>query len=502
MTLAAPRQELPQERWLVAGLVLLALALRCYQLGLTSLWADEAFSAWMAGQPAGLLWLLVRTYDTHPPLYYLLLQGWTALFGDGEAALRAPSALLGAATVPLVYAAGAALAPAGSDRRWLGGIAALLFALAPFQLAYAQEARSYAALVAATALALLGGVRLLCEPVLLRRPGWPWALLVAGWALGLWLHNLAALMLASFLPPLVWCCWRQGWAACRNLAGALLLAFLLWSPELPTLLAQLGQVRGDFWLAAPDAATIARTASKLLTLDRLGSRNPWPLLAALQLWGLVWLAREGRGAAAALLLAVAGLGFLGALVASYALVPVFLDRTLIWTALPGYLALAAGLCGLPGRLARPALTLLVLAAFAWGALVYHDRKAKEPWRDVVGRIVAGWQAGDAIAVAPPYGAKAVGYYRRRAGLAGEVLVPRWEDPSEGQDQETFARLLEGAGRVWLVTRAEDRFAPAGYWVTQALDGTRPRLQQWAFDDRLGLVLFGPAPQAPVKGDAP
>ena len=472
--------------------MLAALLLRGYGLDRTSLWVDEAFSAWVAGHGLDGLWTLIRTYDTHPPLYYLLLHGWVAWLGDGEAGLRSLSVLLATATVPLVYAAGAVLAPAGTDRRLLGGLAASLFVLAPFQLAYAQEARSYAALVAATALALLGGLALLREPARLRRPGWPWALLVVGWALGLWLHNLAVLTIAAFLPPLAWCCWRQGWAACRNLVAALLLTLLLWSPELPTLLAQLGQVRGDFWLAPPSAATVARTASRLLTLDRLGSRNPWPLLVALQLWGLVWLVREGRAAMAALLLAVSALGFLLALLASLTVVPVFLDRTLIWTALPGYLALAAGLVGLPGRLARPALTLLVLAAFAWGAFVYHDRKAKEPWREVVGRIATGWRAGDEIAVAPAYGAKAVGYYRRRLGLGGEVLVPRWEDATEGQDRPAFAARLGEASRVWLVTRDEDRFDPDRYWVTQVLDGTRPRLQQWVFDDRLGLVLFGPA----------
>lgn len=497
-----------REVWAVLGLTLLALLLRGYELGATSLWADEAFSAWMAAHGAAEIWPLTWRIDTHPPLYYALLQRWAGWFGDGEASLRALSVAFAAATLPVVHLAGRALAPRPADAPWLGGVAAALFALAPFQLAYAQEARSYAALVLAAALALLGALRLAGRPELLAVPwlGWrdgrarsAWAPLAAGWAGCLWLHNLGGLVLAATGAPLLALAWadpRRRRAAAANLALAGLLAALLWLPNLPGTLAQLGQVARGFWLAPPDLAAFAQVTARLLALDRLGSKDPWPLLLGLQAWGLVWLARRGRGRQALLLLAVVALGLGAAVAVSYAWVPVFLDRTLIWVALPGYLALAAGVVGLPRPRARPVGVALVLALFAWGAFAYHARKAKEPWRDVVGAVAARWQPGDEVAVAPPYGAKAVAYYRRRAGIPGDVLLPRWEDPAEGQERPELERRLAAAGRVWLVTRTEGRFDPRRYWVTERLAGERPRLLREEFDDRLGLDLYGPPRTAP------
>ena len=76
--------------------------------------------------------------DTHPPLYYLFLHYWTALFGDSEFAVRAPSIILGAATVIAVYAVGRLLA--GTK---VALLAALLVSLSTFHLNYSIEARMY-----------------------------------------------------------------------------------------------------------------------------------------------------------------------------------------------------------------------------------------------------------------------------------------------------------------------------------------------------------------------
>jgi uncharacterized membrane protein len=496
------------QRWreglLVLALTAVALLVRAFELGATSLWIDEAFSAWVTTHGMAEIWRVIPRFDTHPPLYYALLDVWASLFGDGEAALRSLSVAFAAVTVPVIYLAGRALAPAPADAPWLGALAAALFALAPFQVAYAQEARGYAALVAAAAVALLGAQRLLREPALANVPwlGWglagtgparvAWALLVTGWALCLWLHNLGTLVLAALLPPLCW--WwlvrGRGRIVAANLALAMALAILVWLPNLPAALGQVGDVAKGFWLAPPSWPIVARTLRKLLTLDRLGSKDPWPVLVALEAWGLVWLARNGARAQAVLLLSALTVPILAALAVSFALAPVFLDRTLIWVALPGYLALAAGIAGLPGPRIRAAGAVLVLALFAWATATYHERKAKEPWREVARVIAAEWRPGDRIAVAPSYAAKPMGYYRRRQGGPDDVLVPRWEDPTEGLDRPEYERRLSAAGRVWLVTRTENSFDPRRYWVTRALEQQRPRLRRLAFDDRLGLELFG------------
>ena len=142
---------------LLLAIVALGGALRFYQIGSEGLWLDEAFSVWMSWQPVGkLLGWLVRI-DQHPPLYYLLLHFWMAL-GDDEATVRALSALFGTLTVPVMYLVGRRLA----DKR-VGLLAALILAVSPFHVRFAQEARMYTLLALNASLALYALARLLTD---------------------------------------------------------------------------------------------------------------------------------------------------------------------------------------------------------------------------------------------------------------------------------------------------------------------------------------------------
>ncbi|MGH7742011.1 MAG: glycosyltransferase family 39 protein [Candidatus Eiseniibacteriota bacterium] len=80
--------------------------------------------------------------NVHGPLYSLVVHLWCAIAGGNEAALRAPSAWCGVATVPVL---------AWLAARWLGretaGWAAWLAALSPFLVWYSQEARPYAMMI-------------------------------------------------------------------------------------------------------------------------------------------------------------------------------------------------------------------------------------------------------------------------------------------------------------------------------------------------------------------
>ncbi|MGH2452676.1 MAG: glycosyltransferase family 39 protein [bacterium] len=125
-------------------LVLLAAAgLRLWQLGGKSLWFDEAYSLFIAQQPILEVLRLVRTHDTHPPLYYLMLHGWMALAGRSEVAVRFPSVAIGVATALLTFQLARRLA---GDR--VGILAAALMAFSPFHIASSQEARMYPLLTA------------------------------------------------------------------------------------------------------------------------------------------------------------------------------------------------------------------------------------------------------------------------------------------------------------------------------------------------------------------
>jgi mannosyltransferase len=88
---------------LMLAVVLLAgLMLRLQTASTRSIWFDEAWSWRMSRFP--LAELIERTAaDVHPPLYYLLLKAWTALFGDSPLAMRSMSALFGVLTILAAY---------------------------------------------------------------------------------------------------------------------------------------------------------------------------------------------------------------------------------------------------------------------------------------------------------------------------------------------------------------------------------------------------------------
>src|SRR5262245_60091886 len=90
--------------WIVAGLTLLATALRFATLGVQSYHHDEVVPAsrilrpdfWHAMDAVGFS-------ESAPPLYYALAWVWTQFTGTGEYGLRSLSALAGVATVPVAY---------------------------------------------------------------------------------------------------------------------------------------------------------------------------------------------------------------------------------------------------------------------------------------------------------------------------------------------------------------------------------------------------------------
>ncbi len=126
--------------WALLAICGVGWFLRVFNITGPSLWLDEIMTVGrVAGSAAETL---QHVYiSPHPPLYYLLLNFWLALVPLSEFFLRLPSALFSALTVPVVYWIARQL----FDRR-TGLIAALLLSLSPYQISYAQEAKSYALL--------------------------------------------------------------------------------------------------------------------------------------------------------------------------------------------------------------------------------------------------------------------------------------------------------------------------------------------------------------------
>jgi mannosyltransferase len=146
--------------WPLAALVVLAAALRLSTLDLQSFWYDEAYVP-VHTLHASLAATLrsVEHRENTPPLWYVLIWGWSRIFGTGEVALRLPSALAGTATVAVAWGIGQQLV----GRRAAIATAALV-ATNPLFVWYSQEARAYGLFVFLAALAMWCWLRADADP--------------------------------------------------------------------------------------------------------------------------------------------------------------------------------------------------------------------------------------------------------------------------------------------------------------------------------------------------
>ena len=111
---------------------------------------EQAFSG-LPIAPSGLLqyqqlnpdrgwretWHALTTHPEHPPLYYLLTHLWMEWFGSSITATRSLSVLFSLLAFPVLYW----LCQEVFEKAAVGWIAIALFAVSPFHVLYAQEAR-------------------------------------------------------------------------------------------------------------------------------------------------------------------------------------------------------------------------------------------------------------------------------------------------------------------------------------------------------------------------
>ncbi len=170
-----------QQLWLLLAIFALAALLRIGLSGQQCLWADEVFSLAVAtghslehsvtvadpargdfvepdrplpaeefrrylehesplASPARVVRAVLLS-DTSPPLYYLLLYGWTIVFGTSDIALRLFSAIIALACFPLLAAIARRTGGKGAVLP-----ACVLFALSPLAIYYSMEVRMYSLL--------------------------------------------------------------------------------------------------------------------------------------------------------------------------------------------------------------------------------------------------------------------------------------------------------------------------------------------------------------------
>jgi hypothetical protein len=400
----------------------------------------------------------VRLSDTSPPLYYLLLAGWTRLAGTGDPALHLFSVTCALATLAVFWLV-ARRVGTGRD----GVLAVLLFTFAPVSLYYAVEARMYALLWLVSTLTAWLTLRL--------------AVRSDRGTLAAWVLVGAFGLLTHYFYVFVWAA-CGGWLLLRPrrihrgllvlAAAATLLLVAPWYHLVPETLAR-WRVTGH-WLDGRPSPIALVTAPLVLGWSYLSGRGVWGgdiwadrAAAAVVLVAGLWLLRRGRAAALG-----DGRSLLWLWAVAAAAGPVVFDllrgtstsltsRYALAGMPAGLILLALAIGALPGR--GPWIAVALLAA-AWLPGIHdvwaHQIRAGEPYRPVAHRIAAWARPGDCLIVhAIPSGVLGVARYLDR-----DVPMAAWVGQLDRRRvPASLDSLLAGRSRVAFV-RIHEVGAPA------------------------------------------
>ncbi|MCB9451855.1 MAG: glycosyltransferase family 39 protein [Anaerolineaceae bacterium] len=321
---------------LLVAIIVLGFGLRLYHLGDVPLRGDEAFTAqnW-AGEPLSYSLTHIATIEPHPLLTYVLFRGWGLAAGTSEVAVRALPALSNLLGIAALYALGKRL---GGVR--IGLLAALLWAVHPFEIWHSQDARNYAIWAGLSAVTLWLGLR---SVETRRRGDWLLFLVLAVVTANVFyteLFSLSALALYGVLA------YRREW---RRLLLWLVVPLLAGSSAVLSFLVLQGQLVGSgaYTGTITEAMNPARLVTWFVPVLNWGDTLPasivagvWPvLLVALAIGWLAWWGRNRKYALMLLLVGVLPLLLIGLVSTRF---NIFLPRYIL-SAVPAFILTLSGL---------------------------------------------------------------------------------------------------------------------------------------------------------------
>ena len=466
--------------WLI---VLLAAVLRLAFLGHKSLWLDEAatFTLSTSSLPAFAREWWAR--EANATAYYMLERVWL-LFGHSEWMLRLPSSVFGVVAVPAIYVFTKRIF--GLQAAW---IAALLLAVNPAHLEHSQDARAY---TMAMCLGLISSGLLLKAMEEGGRRIWVAYVLIS--ALAVYAHVFAALVLGAQAVSLL--AVRREKLRWKPLLLAAAGVMLLCGPVLIFFALQ-GRTVTTAWIAPVNAKQVFR-----LFQFYSGSGLKFILMAALWAAGLWKIFRTSEDDASrwrvvllmSWIVLPISLAYLVSLRQS-----VFAFKYLMVCLPPVIVLAAAGAMVLP-RLARwVVIAGLTIASCA--TIFAGYKKPIEDWRGLSAYVQQNFQAGDAVAFAPPYARNALDYYWDRTGnhdltfLAPKPLVGDLEaDAVAEANPAALLKTCVDCRRVWLVEYGTDVPPPGAKERLRAMIAVMPagdQLRRTQEFKNVRVYLFAP-----------
>ena len=520
------REELSFEEtapWLVILITLVGGVLRILLLGQKGMWLDETFSVWLANHPVPEMLHWIVTIDQHPPLYYLLLRPWMALRGDSPQAVRMLSVFFGTITIPMIYLIGKRMSGALLGLAASLILAVSPFHIRFAQETRMYTMLTFNASVAIYALLRLltdsraakpigrqfidyirawlkpqpverdRGVSFSYKDITTHQSGWrgwisrhrflpvqaietdlAWTVFILFTAATMLTHNTAilfpiatnifviGLMIAprgkksASTPGL-------GAPSLRNWIIAQIGILILWSPWSVAFVRQVSRVYQEFWLPAPTWETIIQAMKSFLNQTTIGEiplmQGIWIMYALALGLGLLYFRK--RLSLFLFLAALFAIPFLGELMVSIRR-PIFYDKTLIWTTIPLFLILAAGISQLRYRL----LVFTMVGVFGTINLMsagdYFRFYQKEDWATPAGYVANFAEEGDLVLFNASWVQIPFDYYFESYEKLYKIEVVKHGVPEDmfasgilerimtEEDVPGLLQLVNGRKRAWLV----------------------------------------------------
>ena len=520
--------------WLVIIITLIGGWLRVFLLDNKGMWLDETFSVWMASHSVvDMLQWIVRI-DQHPPLYYLLLHYWIALNGDTPYHVRLLSVLFGAGTIPIIYLIGKRMSGVVMGLAAAVLLALSLFNIYFAQETRMYTLLTFNAAVAIYALVRLLTDSRSVRPIGSQfreylhawrtsgpvepdtkgdfsykdetryQTGWrawifrhrwspiqtietdlAWVAFIVFSAATMLSHNTAVLFpLATNIFVLGLMLFQRikksgsppafQAPSFGNWVKAQIGIFLLWSPWIVSFIKQASAVDQRFWIPEPTWDAVIQVLKSFLNPSA-----PIPASQAMVIWilyvlvlclGLVHFRK--KFSQFLFLAALFAIPFLGELIVSIRR-PIFYDRTLIWTTIPLFLVLAAGIAQLKFRL----LIIVVLGSLGtinlFSAGDYYRFYQKEDWSTAAGYVANFAEKDDLVLFNSNFVEIPFNYYFRtyedlyciqveKQGVPLDLFDSGILEPEmTANDIPGLISLLRGHNRVWLVYSHDSYTDPMG-----------------------------------------
>jgi len=441
--------------------VLLAFAVRIFDLSAQSLWYDEGYTVMFAQRGASEIITGAAQLELNTPLHYVLLKVWMALSGTSEFSARLLSVFAGVVAVALTFPIARCVVGRAS------AMPALLVALSPVCVITAREVRMYALASCLCVASVALFVICLARQEQGRREPWAaWAIVsLAAFAT----HVLAAFIIgAQVLVLLIRL--ARGWPLRRDMALAVSAVCVIMAAAAAVILfggdsygtTYRGQLDVlDIWAQSMAAQVLPRLLPEALVL-------PAAVLAlALLAFVLVRQSRLGYALWAITLFSIAGIAIFSVVTGKFSSRYPALVAPLFATCVGLALAHLQVRSSVARRISVAAVSVLALAsAFGLAQLRTNTAYANEDFRGAAAHLRANLQPDERVVLVSGHLAPVFAYYFGPnsdgwAALPDDPVLNVNNTLTYTSTVPALNSALAGQGGAWLLTWQDDVIDPTG-----------------------------------------